>query len=555
LAALVEAALDAPAGTAVVHACEKRAVGDFKVDTRPLLGVDGVPDKATCAAAAERLAGVDGIERAVPVTPNVYLTASVDFLTEHVVAGVLGQRPSYGSGGRGDAADGDGRTVQVQFSCPNMNKALHLGHLRTNVLGMALANAMAATGWHVVRSDQPSDWGRHIAKAVLTYRRHGRGTTPASAGRKPDHFVGDFYVAYDAEAEGAENELARVVAGLEAGDPELLDLNRRLTTWAFDGIRQTYVRLGTWFDVTLREGDTIGLARSLIGREVGRACHRRDDGSVYVDISDDGSRQANLVRADGSPLLPAYYLGASARRDQLAPGARLVFIMGREYADTFPDLVEVVRRFGLTELADGTEALYHGMVRVGTRKMSSRGDTVVDVDTLLDTVADRLRAGWGDDLGPFESEVCEQLAVALVKYHFLRVPRLRDVSWDETEVWSKTLPRFVALVRTLAGSRSGRSRADRRALLLLLDSLPEAVAETVARRDPSHLVRLADAVVEQAGASDDAGVQEATVVVLRRALALLNVALPPYLGHLPPPFGYDGVLAQTTAMGAATARP
>lgn len=503
-------------GHALVQACDKRAIGDYKVG----VGMD----KAACAALAERLLRLPEVERAVPVPPNVYITPALDALRASVVDGILDSRTTYGCSNRGV-----GQTVQVQFSCPNLNKALHLGHLRTNLMGMALAHVLAATGWHVIRSDQPSDWGRHIAKAVLGCQRTGW------AEGKPDHVVQRFYASFRPGED--DDALAEVVAGLEAGDPALLAMNRAVTEAAFTGIRQTYARLGTAFDVTLREGDTIPLAKELIASQLGRACHRREDGSVYVDITDDGEHPATLLRADGSPLLHAYYLGASARRNQLAPGARFLFLMGREYADTFPDLVEVVRRFGMTDLADDTEAVYHGMVSVGTRKMSSRGGDAVDVDGLLDAVAARLRSSWSSD--PFEDEVCEQLAVALVKYHFLRVPRMRDLVWDEGELWSKTLPRFALLVRTLSGPSdafgSGSKGDDLRSLLLLLDSLPEAVEETVTRRDPSHLVRLADAVCDQArSVTPPAEVHEAVVVVLRRTLALLNVDLPPYLTHLPP---------------------
>jgi len=507
-----------------VLACDKRALGDFKVG----VGMD----RDACAGEARRLALLPEVDRAVPVPPNVYVTPALDTLRSSVVAGILGSRATYGCTNRGD-----GRMVQVQFSCPNLNKALHLGHLRTNVMGMALAHVLAATGWHVVRSDQPSDWGRHIAKAVLGYQRAG---TPSlvSSSRKLDHAVQDFYVSFQPGLD--DDALAQVAAGLEAGDPALLAHNRAVTAAAFEGIRQTYTRLGTAFDVTLREGDTIPLAKAAIAAQLGRTCHVRDDGSVYADLTDDGEHPVTLLRADGSPLLHAYYLGASIRRHELAPGARFLFLMGREYADTFPGLVEVVRRFGMARLAGDTEAVYHGMVSLGTRKMSSRGDDVVDVDGLLDSVADRFRASWHADLDPFEEEVCEQLAVALVKYHFLRVPRMRDLVWDEGELWSKTLPRFASLMRVLsnpagAATATAARPGDLRSLLLLLDSLPEAVDETVARRDPSHLVRLADAVCEHVRVTTLApDVHEAAVVMLRRTLALLNVHLPAYLTHLPP---------------------
>jgi arginyl-tRNA synthetase len=518
-----------------VTAPKNRTVGDVKVFSRDATSTQG------CALLAARFGEHPDVESAVAIPPNLYVRPSLEFMRDATVASIRAQRTTYGCTGLGHGA-----RVHVQFSCPNMNKALHLGHLRTNVMGMALAHVFDACGYDVIRTDQPSDWGRHIAKVVTAYRRWGNGSTPSDAAEKPDHFVGRFYSRFQADEAELTEELEAVAAGLEAGDPDLLTTNALLTDWAYGGIQETYVRIGTSFDTVLREGDTLRLANQIIDRHVGGHCQRRPDGSLYLDLSDVGLRPVTVRRQDGSALLHAYFLGASARRDRLDHGARLLFLMGREYAATVPELQEVVRRLGFPVMADGTEAVYHGMVVTGTRKMSSREDAV-EVDDLLDAVGQRFRDDWlgvGERLDPFRRETCGQLAVALVKHHFLRTPRMKDVVWSEDELWERALPRFTPLVQTLAvlptvtGRGSGREH-DQRTLLLMLNDFTGVVQETMNRRDPSHLIRFADGLVEavrvwRRGGGDDADTAEAAAIVLRRALALSNIALPPFLSDLPP---------------------
>jgi arginyl-tRNA synthetase len=498
------------------------SVGDFKVDVRQW---SPVGDRDACVGVATALAEHPLIDKALAVPPNVYVRPALALLDEAVVPAVLADPVGYGRN-----ASGAFQRVHMQFSCPNMNKTLHLGHLRTNVMGMALAHSFEACGYDVVRTDQPSDWGKHISKAVVAYQRWGNETTPESAGVKGDHFVGAFYSRFLREAEvdlTLDKEADATALAVEEGEPQLARLTQLLTGWAYDGIRATYQRIGTSFDAVLREGDTVPLGKSIIAEHLSGRCIRRDDGSVYIDLTDAGMRPVTLLRGDGTAVLHTYFLGASARRSGLDPGARLIFLMGREYADTAPELREIVRRLGFAEMSANTEAVFHGMVSLGTRKMSSRA-MAVDVDALLDRVAARLRESDRAEMDPFRHEAAEQLAVALVKHHFLRTPRAKDVAWDESDLWASGFTRLGRVIRVLTG-QSPKGRAGLRDALLAMNDFSSTLEETVARRDPSHLARYVDRLAELAPGCASAEQAKAAVIVLRRALAVMNVKLPPFL--------------------------
>jgi arginyl-tRNA synthetase len=503
----------------------KAAIGDFKVDVRQW---QPDADREACARIAAVLADHPAIDKAVAVPPNIYVRPALFVLEEAVVDAVLGDPAGYGRN-----SSGGFQRVHMQFSCPNMNKALHLGHLRTNVMGMALAHSLEACGYDVVRTDQPSDWGKHISKAVVAYQRWGGGQTPASAGVKADRFVGGFYSQFLREAEGdptLDKEADATALAVEEGDPELCALTQLLTGWAYAGIGATYQRIGTSFDAVLREGDTVPLGKAIIAQHLPGLCVRRDDGSVFIDLTDAGMRPVTLLRGDGTAVLHTYFLGASARRSRLDPGARLLFLMGREYADTAPELREIVRRLGFAEMSANTEAVFHGMVSLGTRKMSSRA-TAVEVDALLDDVAARLRRSGPSEMDPFRREAAEQLAVALVKHHFLRTPRTKDMAWDEADVWAGGMARLGRVVRVLTG-QAGAGRPASRDALLAMNDLSSTLQETVARRDPSHLARFVDRLAELAPGCQSAEQARAAAIVLRRALAVLHVQLPPFLADV-----------------------
>jgi arginyl-tRNA synthetase len=544
-----------------------------------------MPDHHRCAELARELVTVLDVEDAIAVPPHVYLRPRIEALRHHVLGAIASNRATYGTG-----QEGLGATVHLQFSCPNLNKGIHVGHLRTNFLGMSLAAIFSARGHRVITIDQPSNRGSHIAKAVLAYLRWGECATPESAGTRPDRFVEHHYVRFHEEqmlratngdtgsVSEFDAELDEVVAGIESGDGDLARLSETLTEWAYAGIRQTYRRIGTRFDAVFRELESAQLAEELIARELGRSCRQRADGSIFVDLPELGVRNLTIVRRDGGLLMHAQFLGAMARRHALQPNARYLFIMGREYEPALPGLLGVIRSVGGDELVIGAEPLFHGMVLCGTDKMSSRAGGAVAADDLLDEISLRLSDQWDDSvagpIGAIEREACERLAVALLKYHLLRVPRTRDVRWSEPDLWTHTVRRLATLTRTLAtsaaatrgaavGARPRLPLGDKdprpmRSLLLSLDAFPEVVATALERRDPSVVVRYIEDLsagvrtVRRQGPIDP-DIWEAIGIVLRRGLALLSIDLPPFLAVLPAPF--TGLGMRRRRATAAQVRP
>jgi arginyl-tRNA synthetase len=544
LGRVLAAELGQPQTPLHVETAQNRALGDFKV-------LSSDPTREGCRAFADRLAAVPLIDTAVAVPPNVYIRPVLATLQRAVVPAVVEAGSLYGA-----TTIGGYRPVQVQFSCPNFNKSLHLGHLRTNVVGMALANAFAELGYRVIRTDQPSNWGRHIAKVCVAATWVGWPPTGAGAGTRPDRTVGELYnrcnraLEDPATADETARQVAEMMARLDAGDEEAVALNDAITEACASGIRQTYDRIGTRFDATLQEGDTVFIAKALIEANLGGQCTRRDDGSIFIDLTDAGLRPVNLLRKEGDPLLHAFFLGASTRRHELLPGSPFLFLMGREYAPTVPELQEVVRRLSSPDMADNIEGVFHGMVSRGTKKMSSRADAV-ELDQLLDDVAARFLKDWqaASDVpvDPYHRDVADRLAVALVKYHFLRPPRMKDVPWDEADLWDNALPRLARVIHALTvepqqaveAPTTGKAADDLRSLLLALNRFPDAVRETVIRRDPSHLVRFVDEVCERTESVArrghlDRDLADAVRLAVRRALRVLNVDLPPFLAALPP---------------------
>ena len=538
---------------AVIHA-PRRRLGDFKVDVRTIIEGPAEADRDVCSAVADDLTSRGEIDRAVPVPPNVYVTPRLEVLAHVVTAEIADAGQAYARGKPIDTA-----VVQVQYACPNLNKGLHVGHLRNAFLGAALANIVEAAGHRVIRVDQPSNRGKHIAKAVLAYQLWGDESTPASTAERPDQFVQRFYAQFASHAADGDDaalteQLDRTLDRLEVGDPEVVQIADRLTAWAYEGIQQTYGRIGIRFDAVFAEGDTLDLAEDVILGSQDVAL-RRPDQSVYVDLSDRGLREITLLRQDGSPLLHAQFLGACLRRQQLDPDTTLLFVMGEEYRHTVPELLGTLELLGHERLAARIEAVHHGMVTIDGTKLSSREMGVPTADSLLDEVRDRLADDWeresGQRLGFHERDVCDRLAVAMVKYLFLGTRRDRAIDWDLDALWESIPGKIRRVVMCLDEGADGRGwrepskrdGEDVRSTLLHLDRFGACIEEALDRRDPFVLVRYLDDLCSLSRAATastlaDPRLPQAAAAVARTTLGFLDIQLPPF-GALPPVFGSD----------------
>ena len=333
-----------------------------------------------------------------------------------------------------------GKRYFVEFSCPNTNKPLHIGHLRNDALGESLSRILAAAGAEVLKANLINDRGVHICKSMLAYQRFGAGATPESAGVKGDHFVGDWYVRYhklSQEDPEAEEEVRAMLRRWEEGDPATRELWRRMNDWVMEGISETYRRTGIGFDRTYRESELYTIGRDIVLDGLARGLFEREaDGSVWVDLTAEGLDREVLLRSDGTSLYLTQDIGLAIHRAKDWPFDRLIYVVASEQRRHFQVLFHVLARLGF----DRPERLHHlayGMVHLPEGKMKSREGTVVDADDLLDELermaAEEIRAKERDeDVGDL-SATSRDIALGALHYWLLATSPQKDMTFDPKE--------------------------------------------------------------------------------------------------------------------------
>ena len=347
--------------------------------------------------------------------------------------------------------------VLIEYSSPNTNKPLHLGHIRNNLLGYALANIIEASGQAVVKTQIINDRGIHICKSMVAWQLFGEGATPASTGLKGDKLVGNFYVRFDQEykkeiaalvAGGATEEEAKLEAPLfiaaqnmlrdwEAGVPEVVELWKTMNGWVYNGFDATYAALGVSFDSLYYESDTYLLGKELVAEGLEKQIfYSQPDGSVWVDLTAEGLDEKLLLRADGTAVYMTQDLGTALQRFRDNPQMQgMVYTVGNEQDYHFKVLFLILKKLGY----QWAEALYHlsyGMVDLPHGKMKSREGTVVDADDLMVEMSDT--AGQiAKELGKLEGMTDEQknelyhtIGLGALKYFILKVDPKKRILFD-----------------------------------------------------------------------------------------------------------------------------
>lgn len=555
---LSERLAGAGAGAVDVERTAPGAPAELRFDARPLFG--DRPSKEELRKLAAECESVPGVESAFTIPPRVYLRADTQLIVDAVAAAVAVSGRRYGW--RPVAAVDE--PVISSIGCPNANKPLHIGHLRNCFLGMAVSRLFETQGHDVLRTEELANYGVHICQALVAYQRWGDGADPVSARRKPDHFVGDFYTRFHREREVSDeldDAAAELLLRMDAGSADDLALNERVTEWAIDGIRQTYERIGLRHDFVLRELEALPVALELIERGLASGvCLRRDDGSVYVDLTDCGLGEVTLLRRDGTALALVCFVAIWVRRAQLHPRHRVIRVTGEQWRESFTQFLEILRRLGHERTSELTEGVYYGMIRTPVGKLGSRSGASADAaaDDLLDAYRDRFVESWdGAASVPYRRETCERLAVALLKLFILGKKREDTIVHERDAAWDETVPRMARLLeaRRLAASAcasvSSPSSSSSpsspspvlpnaaRELAFALNGLPRAFERGLARRDSSELVGWCDDVARRAIGCERAGgltpeLAAAVDVSLRNALWVLDVDLPSSSAELPP---------------------
>lgn len=439
----------------------------------------------------------------------------------------IDQSENYGKKSAGE----DAPLVMIEYSSPNTNKPLHLGHVRNNLLGYSLSEILKANGNKVVRTNIVNDRGIHICKSMLAWLKWGNGETPASSGKKGDHLVGDYYVIFDKHykeeqetliqkytSEGMDAESAKekakneaplikeaheMLVKWEAGDEEVRNLWSKMNGWVYNGFDETYRRMGVAFDKIYYESQTYLLGKSKVeeGLEKG-IFYRREDGSVWADLSQDGLDEKLLIRQDGTSVYMTQDIGTASIRFKEYPIDKMIYVVGNEQNYHFQVLSILLDRLGFKW---GKELVHfsYGMVELPNGKMKSREGTVVDADDLMDemikTAGDmsKDRAIAIDASEEEKKEIARIVGLGALKYFILKVDPRKNMLFNPAESIDFNGNTGPFIQYTYARIRSLLRKATEQGL-----EAREADESVVLNEKETQLVQLLStfpSVVEQAG--------------------------------------------------------
>ena len=434
----------------------------------------------------------------------------------------------YGTTSAGENAP----LVMIEYSSPNTNKPLHLGHVRNNLLGNALANIMAANGNKVVKTNIVNDRGIHICKSMLAWLKYGNGETPESSGKKGDHLIGDYYVAFDKhykaevkelaakyrnEGMGEEEAQAKAEAGSplmkearemlvrwEANNPEVRALWKKMNDWVYAGFDETYRMMGVTFDKIYYESDTYleGKEKVMEGLEKG-LFYRKEDGSVWADLTGEGLDHKLLLRSDGTSVYMTQDIGTAKLRFADFPIDKMIYVVGNEQNYHFQVLSILLDKLGF-EWGKGLVHFSYGMVELPEGKMKSREGTVVDADDLMAEMIATAKETSGE-LGKLEGltreeadDIARIVGLGALKYFILKVDARKNMTFNPEESIDFNGNTGPFIQYTYARIRSVLRKAEE-ANIVLPDLLPAGIE--LNEKEEGLIQMIADfaAVVKQAG--------------------------------------------------------
>jgi arginyl-tRNA synthetase len=353
----------------------------------------------------------------------------------------------------------NGKKVMVEYSSPNTNKPLHLGHVRNNLLGFSVAEILAAAGYDVIKTNLVNDRGIHICKSMLAWQKFGEGETPASTGIKGDHLVGKYYVIFDkaykkeieelkaagqTEDEAKKNaplikEAQEMLQKWEAGDKDVIALWKKMNAWVYAGFEETYKKLGVSFDKFYYESDTYLLGKDIIEEGLAKGVFfRKQDNSVWIDLTAEGLDEKLVLRSDGTSVYITQDMGTAQLKYNDYHMDKSIYVVGNEQDYHFKVLFNILKRLG----KDGAEGLYHlsyGMVDLPSGKMKSREGTVVDADDLMAEMEQTAKTqteemgkveGFGEDE---KEELYHTIGMGALKYFLLKVDPKKRLLFDPNE--------------------------------------------------------------------------------------------------------------------------
>ena len=518
--------IDAVSESIVLQKTKKEFVGDFTIVVYPFVK----QARKSPEAVANELGAA--VKEAVPqiVDFNVikgFLNFSVSDSYWLDFANQVADDDRYGI----KTAKDDEAPVVIEFSSPNTNKPLHLGHIRNNLLGWSVSQLLAANGRNVKKVNLVNDRGIHICKSMLAWMRYGNGETPETSGMKGDHLVGKYYVEFDKHykeevkglmSKGIEEEQAKREAPLmveaqqmlkrwEDGDKEVRDLWEKMNSWVYAGFDETYRKMGVSFDKIYYESNTYLLGKELVqkGLDMG-VLFRKEDGSVWCDLTDAGLDQKLLLRKDGTSVYMTQDLGTALLRQKEFGADQLIYVVGNEQDYHFQVLKIVLGRLGF-DWADKVYHLSYGMVELPNGKMKSREGTVVDADDLIadmEKTAEQmsLEHGKNDELSDDERKrLYHILALGALKYFILKVDPTKNMLFNPAEsidfngntgpFIQYTYARIRSIVRKAQCAKidiqNSILNTKEREIIKLLHSLPAVVEQAAQNFSPAMVANYA----------------------------------------------------------------
>ena len=457
----------------------------------------------------------------LPAGPYLNVRFDIPMLADKILERAESAGDDYGK-----SWDGKGRKVMVEFSCPNTNKPLHLGHMRNDSLGEAVSALIKATGAEVMKVNLINNRGVHISKSMLAYKMFGNGETPESTGEKGDHFVGRYYVRFaqwEKEAEEAkkanpdivndpsfidpDEKAQAMLRDWENGDPEVRALWEKMNKWTLDGLFESYRNMGISFDKLYYESNTYKLGRDQVMRGLDMGVFQKEeDGSVQIDLASIGLDKKVLLRRDGTTLYITQDIGTAVTRHEDWPFDSLIYVVASEQNYHFKVLFYVLKMLGY-DWADELHHLSYGMVNLPEGKMKSREGTVVDADDLLEELSrlaenEIIEKGRESEVGDVK-ETARKIALGALNYYLLQVQPQRDMIFNPKEsiafsgntgpYLQYTCARISSILRKFDASEYGGVEADGRLLsnedekilLKAIAEFPDNVRKAASTYDPS----------------------------------------------------------------------
>ena len=552
---------DIEASSLQVQPTRKEFEGDYTLVVFPLLRTTRQSPDATGDAIGSWLVGnCKEISAYNSVKGFLNLSLSNDYWKEALEQAA--SDPSFGQ------LPPTGKRIMVEFSSPNTNKPLHLGHVRNNLLGFSVSELLKAAGNEVIRATLVNDRGVHICKSMYAWQQRFDGATPESTGKKGDHLVGDCYVEYarmEKEDPTVIDKVHEMLVKWEEGDPEVRALWQMMNGWVFDGFEQTYKALGITFDKTYYEHDTYLLGKELVQKGLDMGVFTRDpDGSVWCDLTADGLDRKLLLRSDGTSVYITQDLGTAEKRFSEYRLDSHIYVVGDEQNYHFQVLKLILSKLGFA-WADQIYHLSYGMVELPEGKMKSREGTVVDADDLIEKMYQEAKAtseesGKLDNVSDEEKDrLYSMIGLGALKYFILKVdPRKKmlfnpkesiDFNGNTGPFIQYTHARIQSILRKAAGQGFAASAAPgvqlspkETRLVKLISSYPQKVGEAAASLSPALIANYCYELAKEFNQyyhdtsilhEPDAGLLSMRLElistlasVLRRAMKILGIELP-----------------------------